>query len=285
MERGVFLLYYRIAAALAACVLGLPGIAAAQSASESPGAREIFGVVDVGVSSKVLNELSPGNGSTAFSARGAAEFPALGHTFMATLDYQSYSYTHPANNAFPAGIVGGCPPGDAGCVTPIGYKLYQTVAPGVALYVPSFRATDTETRFSVGSKITHDNTRLYLTAGYLWRTFNYSSAPSMSGFGLGLEKLPDFDRTLSLYGSFSAYADMHGSITGPVSPVLGTFSGIPLNVDYRMFAYRVGATYTLHNSPLFADLNVAGSRLDGRSTNASSNAVHAALSLGIGAHF
>jgi hypothetical protein len=284
-----FLLLHRIVAALAACVLGLPGIAAAQSApgaAASPGAREMFGVVDVGISSKVLNELSAGNGASSVGVRAAAELPALGHTFMATLDFQSYSYPHPANNVLPAGLVAACPAGDPGCVTPIGDKLYNSVAPGIALYVPSFRATDSETRFSIGSKITRDNTRLYITAGYLWRTFNYGNAPGMSGFGIGLEKLPDFDRTISLYGSFNAYADMHGSLTGAVNPaVLGALSGIPLNVDYRMFTYRVGATYAFPNSPLFADLNVAGSRLDGRSTNASSDAVHTALSLGVGAHF
>ena len=283
------LLLHRIVAALAACVLGLPGIAAAQGAPDaapSPGAREMFGVVDVGVSSKVLNELSAGNGATALGVRAGAELPALGHTFMATLDYQSYTYAHPANNVLPAGLVAGCPATDPGCVTPIGYKLYDAVAPGVALYVPSFRATDSETRFAVGSKITRDNTRLYITADYLWRTFNYGSAPAMNGFGIGLEKLPDFDRTISWYGSFSAYADMHGSLTGAVNPaLLGPLSGIPLNVDYRMFAYRVGGTWSFPNSPLFADLNVAGSRLDGRSTNASSDAVHTALSIGVGAHF
>lgn len=281
---------HRIVAALAAAVvLGLPGIAAAQSApaaAPTPGAREMFGVVDVGVTSKVLNELSNGNGATSVSLRAAAELPALGHTFMGTLDYMSYSYPHAANNAFPAGAVVNCPfQTDAGCVTPVGYKLYQNVAPGFAVYVPAFRATDSETRLGIGSKITRDNTRLYITADYLWRTFNYGTAPPMAGFGIGLEKLPDFDRTLSFYGQFSAYADMHGSMTGVVSPALGALSGIPLNVDYRLYTYRVGATYSFANSPLFADLNVAGSRLDDRSKNASSDAVHAALSLGVGAHF
>ena len=279
---------HRIIAALAvACVLGLPAVAAAQSApstAPTPGAREMFGVIDAGVSSQVVNELSSGGGATSFSARGAAELPVLGHTMMATLDYMNYSYNHTANNVLPAGITANCPAGDAGCVTPIGYRLYNAVGPGIALYVPSFRASDSETRFGFGSKITRDNTRLYLTVDYLWRTFNYGSAPSMSGFGVGLEKLPDFDRQLSLYGQFSAYADMHGSITSPVSPVLGPFSGVGLNVDYRLYTYRLGATWSLTNSPLFADVNIAGSRLDDRSRNASSDAVHSALSVGVGAH-
>lgn len=282
---------HRFIAALAVCLLGLPGVAAAQSApnpSVTPGAREVFASFDAGLSSKVANELSNGGSQSSWSIRGAAELPALGHTFMATLDYTNYSYAHPANNVLPAGIVAACPAGDPGCVTPVGFGLYNArpgAALGTALYVPSFRAVDSETHFGVGTKITHDNYRLYLAAGYLWRTFNYSSMPSQNGFGLGLEKLPDFEGRFSLYGNFWAYSDMHGSTNAPTSALLGTLSGTPLNVDYRMYTFKLGATWSFANSPLFADLNVAGDREDGRNFNVPSSALHTALSLGIGAHF
>lgn len=279
---------HRIIAALAACVLALPGVAAAQSApaaSATPAAREAFAVIDAGVSTAVINELAPSNAKpSSYGFRAAAELPALGHTFMASFDYTSYDYAHPAKNVLPAGITAACPAGDPGCVTPIGFQHYNTVAPGIALYVPAFNAQDNESHFALGTKITRDSTRLYFDVGELWRSFNYSSAPPQSGFGFGFEKLPDFDRALSFYGSFQIYTDMHGTFTGPASPILGAFSAFPMTVDYHMYTYRVGATWSFAKSPLFADVSVAGDREDSRNANVPSDAVHAALSLGLGAH-
>jgi hypothetical protein len=279
-------LLFRIVAALAACVLALPGVATAQSAPVAPGAREVFVVIDAGISTQVINELAPTNAKpSSFGFRAAAELPALGHTFMASFDRTTYNFTHPANNVLPAGITAACPAGDPGCVTPIGFKNYATVASGVALYVPSFNAQDTESHFAVGTKIARDNTRLYLAVGELWRSFNYASAPPQSGFGFGLEKLPDFDRSFSVYGNIWLYTDMHGTFTGPASPILGAFSAYPMTVDYHMFTYRVGATWSFAKSPLFADIGVSGDREDARNANVPADAVHATLSLGVGAHF
>lgn len=274
----------RIVAALAACVLGLPLAAGAQSAP-APSPREVFAVVDVGVANQTRNELNAGTGSqSSYGIRAAAELPALGHTFMATFDYTSYNYNHPANNGLPAGITAPCPAGDAGCVTPIGFQHYAGVTPGVALYVPSFNAQDNESHFAIGSKITRDSTRLYIGVGELWRSFNYTSAPPQNGLGFGIEKLPDFDRSLSIYGNFWIYPDMHGAFTGPASPLLGAFSALPMTVDYHMFTYRVGATWAFPNSPLFADIGLRGDREDARNANDPSNDVHIGLTLGIGAH-
>jgi hypothetical protein len=267
-----------VVAAVAACLLGMPGIAAAQS-------QERFVVVDVGLSSKVLNELSSGGGSPAtFLVRAAAELPVLGHTYMAKLDFSSYSYAHPANNVFPAGLIAGCPAGDAGCVTPVGYQSYNTVAPGIALYTPSFRANDTSTQIGFGPRIAKDQ-RIYLGVGYLWRTFNYGSVPAQAGFGIGIEKLPDFERMFSLYGNIWTYASMSGNFTGPTTPVAGAFSGRSFRVNYRMYTFRVGGTVAFPNSPLFADVSYGGDRLDANSSTAPSSIFHGALSLGVGAHF
>ena len=271
-------MFNRIVAAVAACLLGAPGIAAAQS-------QEKFVVIDAGVSSKVLNELSPGSGSpSTFLVSAGAEVPVLGHSWMAKVDYASYSYAHPANNVLPAGLVAGCPAGDPGCVTPVGYRSYGNVAPGIAQYVPSFRATDTTTHIAFGPKVAHDQ-RIYIAAGYLWRTFNYSTVPAQAGFGIGLEKLPDFERSFSLYGNIWNYASMTGSYVSPATAVAGPFSATTFRVNYRMYTFRVGTTYALPNSPIFADLSYSGDRLDPNSTTAPSSIFHGALALGLGAHF
>jgi hypothetical protein len=264
-----------IAALAAACALGFPAIASAQSA-------EKFVVIDVGLSSKTANQLANGSAGS-FGVRAAAEFPVLGHNWNANVDYQQFSYQKPSNNAFANGIVAACPTGDPGCVTPIGFNAYATVTPGIAQYHTAFSAVDSATHFGFGPKIARDS-RLYLGVGWTWRTFNYTSMPNLSGFGLGLDMLPNLQRPLALYGSFWAYADVHGSYPGAVSPLLGTFSGVPFLVDYRMYTYRVGATFTFPNSPLFADANLNGDRLDVRSASTPSNVVHSTFQLGVGAH-
>ena len=65
-------MFKRIVAAVAACLLGMPGVAAAQS-------QERFVVIDAGISSKVLNELSSGAGAPTTFLSGGRRLPVLGH--------------------------------------------------------------------------------------------------------------------------------------------------------------------------------------------------------------
>lgn len=274
-------------ACLSGLFLALAGVAAAQSApapAASPPALERFVTIDAAVSSKVYNELSPGNSAGVLDLRGFAELPAvLGHGVLVQGEYQQWRYQHAANGGFAAGIVQNCPGSNPGCVLPIGYKTYDAnLAVPVELYVPAFTATDTESHVGVSLKVSSDQ-RYYVGIGYLFRSANYLNYPSQSGFGVGLDKLPDLDRQLSFYGSFWDYADVAGTYRGAISPLLGTFSGTPFSLEYRLYTYRVGGTYSFANSPLFIDLNYAGDRADIRN-NAPSDVSHSAVSLGLGAH-
>lgn len=265
-----------VAALIAASVLGTAAAAAAQSAPEStatPMPREKFVVIDGGVTTKVLDQLSPGNYGSSFGLMAGAEYPILGHSFDAVFDYAEYGYPHPSDNAQPNGLQAACTtPGDPGCVTPIGFASYPA---GTTQYVNAFNAQDTAEQFTIGDKISR-NTRLYVETGWNWRSFNYTSMPPLSGWGLGLDMLPNLDKPFALYGGFWIYGDMHGSYSAAAPG--------PFLVDYRLYTYRLGATYTVPNTPLFADLNWNGDRLDGRNRNDPSDIVHTALWVGIGAH-
>lgn len=275
--------------ALAVLFLGLTGVAPAQTTptpapARTPMVLEKFVVIDGGLSGKTYNELSPGTGSTTgLNLRAAAEFPIIGHTWMAAFDYGSFTYTHTANANLAAGITANCPAGDPGCVTPIGFAtLTATSAVPVALFVPGLSATDTTTHIGLSSKISKDQ-RYYLGAGYIFKNENYLNYPAMRGFGLGFDKLPDFDAPLSFYGSFWQYADVQGNFAGNTSPLIGASSGRSFSLEYKMFTYRLGVTAAFKGSPLFIDANLAGDRADIRN-NAPSDIVHGALFIGLGAH-
>lgn len=278
----------RVVFALSIIFLGLSGVASAQSApapapAKTPMVLERFLTVDGAISGKTYNELSPGNSTTALNLRAGMEFPIIGHTWMATIDYNSWSYAHNANASLAAGIVANCPAGDPGCVTPIGFKQYNAaLGTPVSLFVPGFRPQDTDTHIGISSKISKDQ-RYYLGAGYLFRGENYLGYPSMRGFGLGMDKLPDFDKPLSFYGSFWQYADVQGNDGGQTSPLLGALSGKSFSLEYKMFTYRLGVNLAFPNSPIFLDANVGGNRADIRN-NAPSDIVHSALFVGLGAH-
>jgi hypothetical protein len=279
----------RFVFALSIVFLGLTGVASAQSSpapgpAPTPMVREKFVVIDGGFGGKTYNELSPGNSTTALAIRGAVEAPVIGHTWMAAFDYTTWQYTHHANANLGAGIVSNCPAGDPGCVTPIGFATINVTSPThVALFVPGLSATDTQTHIGLSSKISKDQ-RYYIGAGYLFKTENYGGYPSLSGFGLGIDKLPDFDTPLSFYGSFWQYADMQGTFGGYNSPLIGASSGRGFSLEYKMYTYRLGINASFKNSPLFVEANIAGDRADARN-NAPSDIAHGALFLGAGVHF
>jgi hypothetical protein len=106
----------------------------------------------------------------------------------------------------------------------------------------------------------------------------------MSGLGFGLDKLPDVDRAVSVYGNFWVYFNVNGKYNAPASATLGGFAGYPFTVAYRVFAYRLGATINLPKTPLFFDIAGVGDRSDVTSA-APSASVHGELLVGIGSKF
>jgi hypothetical protein len=279
-----------------ACALVVvPAAASAQIAvptpapSEAPVSRptptpERFVSIGGAVTGKTYNELAPGTATGGFGLRAVGEMPIIGHDWMAQVDYRSYNYNHGANGALANGVTFACPAGDPGCVTPIGYQLYdKTLSPGPMNYVNAFNAQDTTTQVGLGSKIAPYE-RYYISVGYIFRGFNYLSYPVQSGFGAGIDKLPDVDRALSVYGGFWDYFTVHSLYTGPTAAGLGALSGYTFNVNYRVFAYRLGATFAIPNTSFFIDLSDVGDRADSVGNGASA-AQHNALLIGAGARF
>jgi hypothetical protein len=199
-------------------------------------AYEHFIAGDYIFSPKVYNEFSPGNShqGASFSGRAAAEFPALGLRWMIEGDGRQYAYPHigdfdttVSRNApcFPGAPQGG----NRGCVTTIGSTSN--------VYVPSFDARDRDLDARLGLKVA--DPRIYIAAGYLWRNTNYGY-PQQHGVGYAIEKLPDLDRPLSLFGSYWYSPNEKGNYTDPF--------GTSFNLAYRIQRYQAGFNY----SPLFA---------------------------------
>ena len=221
--------------AILAIGLALAAVPLAAAAQDTPGPQpsplppEHFVTVDAAFGGKTYNELSTGSTNSGFGVRAAFEAPIVGHNWVAQIDYHAYSYKHTASGALANGVYAGCPANDPGCVTPIGYKTFDSVfTPGPINYLNGFNATDSTTQIGLGSKIARVE-RYYLSVGYMIRSFNYLNYPTMSGLGFGLDKLPDVDRAISVYGSFWAYFNVGGKYNAPSATALGAFSGYPFN--------------------------------------------------------
>ena len=280
--------------AIAAEITSVAPVAQAPSSAPSPSATpgprpssyyEHFIVGDFLLSPKTYNELSPGNsGSSSYDVRAAVEFPLLNLPWMLEGDYRRFQYGHNANQAPTAGTTASfvCPnpPGTVGCVTSLGgYGRAQA-------FVPAFtaRENDFDARFALRVL----DPRLYIGAGYFYRTTNYGY-PTLRGLGLGAEKLPDLNDTLSVYGSAWYYPSVQGSYGsyqyGACAP--GTagcqFFNPGGTLSYRLFKYQAGATLSF-GGPFFLDLGLLGDRYHGR-RNAPTNINQFSGYAGLGIHF
>jgi Copper amine oxidase N-terminal domain len=228
---------------------------------------EHFIVGDYVFHPKVYNEFSNGivGNNNSFAARGAIEFPAFGLPWMLEGDYRSYQYQH--NGSFPAGTSAASVPGDPGNVTVIGGSGQ--------VYVPGFRATDTDIDGRFALKVA--DPRLYVGVGYLSRSENYGY-PRQGGVGFGVEKLPDLDQPFSVYGSVWYYPDVSASFTS--ASANGQFS-------YRALKYEVGGTYVLGSFSgigIFIDGGYLGDSYRSKSL-APSDSTHNGPYVGLGLKF
>jgi hypothetical protein len=261
-----------------------PLAARADSAPPTPAPPEHFVTVDGAVTGTTYNELAPGTSTGGWGVHAVAEIPVIGHNWAAQLDYRGYSYQHKALGTMANGITFACAAGDPGCVTPIGFQTYnRAFTPGPVNYLNAFNAQDSTTQISFGTKIAPIE-RYYVSVGYVFRGTNAPGYPGEGGMGFGIDKLPDVDRAFSLYGNFWVFFNVGGNVTGPSTAALGGFSGYPFTVSYRLFTYRLGATFNIPKTPLFLDLSDVGDRADVTSA-APSDAQHNALFLGAGIKF
>jgi hypothetical protein len=236
---------------------------------------EFFVAGDYLLGPKVYNEFDPGvkqpNDST-YAARGAFEFNALSLPWMVEGEYRQWGYQHNATFVPPTGQGTPCnvltvPAGEPGCVTIIGG--------GGQVWVAPFSPKDSDVDGRLGLKVL--DPRIYIGVSYLgrWTSYGY---PRQSGFGFGLEKLPDLDKPLSVYGAAYYYPQVKGTCDTGVCP-LGPFS-----LEYRIFRYSVGATYSIPGTPVFIEGGWTGDNGKNK-LNAPSDFSHNAGAVGIGIHF
>jgi len=187
-----------------------------------------FIVGDYIFSPTVYNEFTPGNHNEgpSYAGRAGFEFPIMNIPFMIEFDARQFAYQHVGDydGIVPRGTPCAGPiAGDRGCVTTIG-NLPSS------LYVPSFDAEDKELSGRVGIGIPLSHT--YIAGAYLERTNNYGS-PTLRGAGAGIEKLPNFESTISFFGSFYYFPQVQGGIYDPST-------GVTYDEQYRFEQYEAG---------------------------------------------
>jgi hypothetical protein len=194
--------------------------------------RDIFVAGDYIFSPRVYNEFSPGNtGTSSFAVRGAAEFKAFDIPWMVGVNYENYTYPHNCN---------------ATALPPDPQCFVNVIGNNGATSVHAFNATDSDFDVRLGVRVL--NPHIYFGVGYLWRSSNYGY-PNETGFGFGLEKLPDLNLTLSFFGSVWYYPSINGTYTN------GSFSA-PLG--YEFLKYQLGLDYVIAHSPVFLDVGWMG---------------------------
>ncbi len=197
--------------------------------------RDLFVAGDYIISPKVYNDFSPGttssntNGGFSYRLHGAVEFDLFNLPWMLEGDFRQYNYNHPS-----------------GYVNALGGQF--------ATFVPSFTGRDYDFDTRLGLKVL--NPRIYIGVGYLWQS-NNAGYPAMSGFGVGIEKLPDLNQPFSVYASAYYYMSVRGMCTC-YSP-FPTPSG-PYNIGYGVLKYDLGVLYSFQNTPLFVEGGFLGNR-------------------------
>ena len=231
-------------------------------APTKPPQSMVFVAGDYMFQPKVYNEFSPGNtGTPSENARAGFAFPLGDLPVMAEGDYRSYFYPHNCSTA-------------VGIVPIVGSNCYVTViGANGSTAVPSFNARDTDIDGRVGIGI--GVPQLYLVGSYLTRWGNYGY-PRQTGFGGGLELLPNFHSVLSLYGSAIYYP----SVSGNFQPATGP----SLNLSYRVLRYQGGLAVSIPSTPIFIEGGVVGDTAQ-NGTNAPSPFTHQGLYAGVGIHF
>jgi hypothetical protein len=177
-------------------------------------AYEHFIVGDYIGAPNVANQFSPNDNKTiwgpSYAGRAAVEFAVNHVPFMAEGYGEQYAYTHPAG--------------------PVG-----TIGNGGSTFVPDFSPIDGDVSARLGVKVA--NPRIYVAAAYMVTSNNYGY-PRTHGFGYGVEKLPDLDRTFSFFASYYYYPENEGGFTDPTT-------GSKYLLQSRFQQYQAGITYNL----------------------------------------
>ncbi len=225
--------------------------------------HDLYVAGDYLISQKVYDEFSSGNTASANTAvgfswriHGAAEFDAFGVPWMLEGNYEQLNYPHNCS------------------VTSLGTpaaSCYVTTIGGLgSTAVPAFSVSSYNFETRLGLRVLQP--RIYIGVGYLWRS-NNAGYPRMSNIGFGAEKLPDLDRTFSIFGNVWYYGNVKGNFTDP--------SGNAYQLSYNILKGELGVVYSLYHSPLFFEGGAIGES-DHNKTNAPGNASNFGPYIGIG---
>ena len=279
----------------------VPTAAPTAAPTVKPQAYEAFVAGDYDISPSVYNELSAGNkANSAFGVNGAFEFPITSsERGMIAMDFRSVRYAH--NSALGASVCapgstgcntvsgndanyqpGLCPsPGDPGCVTVVGFPQTQAFNGLGQAYVPAFTATESDFDIRLGFQVAAP--RVYVGGAYYRKQYNYLGYPDLSGFGFGVDKLPDLDKPFSLDGNVWYYPSISGNYSFPSSVYLGGLSDSVVKLQYSVLKFRAGATLDLGKSPLYLEAGYQGEHFTAK-TNAPSNTSITSPYVGLGLH-
>ena len=265
---------------------------------------EKFVVGDYIFNPKVYNEFSPGNtGGPSYGVRAAAELPIFNIPWMIEADYRFWQYPHntsAANSApnQPVGIVP-CPlPGEQGCVT-LPQNVINPGLYGTQTFVPGFTNQESDVDVRVGVQIIQP--RIYLGVGYLWNLNNTLSQivkanpinggnsaltgyPTVSGVGFGLEKLPDLDQVVSIFGNAWYYPNIVGNVTYFTASPFGLLTPATAPLSYAELKYQGGVSFSFVGTPFFLELGYEGDQ-GWKKVNAPVNYSHGGGFVGFGLHF
>ncbi len=158
------------------------------------------------------------------------------------------------------------------------YTQFSTIDGGTA-FTPVFLARqstlDARLEYQVAAP------RIYVGVGYLHTADNYGY-PSLNGFGVGAEKLPDLRSGIGVFGSAFYYPTASGNYTvsTPGSSNLGT----TYRQQYQIVKYDIGLTLALARSPLYLYGGFSGDQYTAKQ-NAPIGQTHAGPYIGLGMRF
>jgi hypothetical protein len=155
------------------------------------------------------------------------------------------------------------------------YTQFATIDGGTA-FTPVFLAR--QTALDVRAEFKVAAPRIYVGVGYLHTANNYGE-PNLNGFGIGVEKLPDLHRGISVYGSAFYYPSAAGSYT--VSNPASANFGATYRQQYQVAKYDIGIALVIAHSPLYLDAGFAGDRYMAKQ-NAPAGQVHVGPYAGLG---
>jgi hypothetical protein len=246
---------------------------------KKPATSELFLAGDYLFAPKTYNAFddgATGNAGGSYAARAALTFSLGSLPVMLGGDVRDFAYPHEA-----ATIGAVTPPytacpvnGFSGCVSVPGQSS--------SVYVAQQALRDTTVAGNVGLGVF---SRTFVAGSYLVALNDYPgsypSVPRLTGFGGGLDRLPDFSQPFSLYGNVYYYPSVSGNYSAPLGLPAPSSSG---KIAESILKYQIGATIGLGASGVFVDAGYLGDSIRAK-TLSPGDASHDAGYAGLGFHF